>query len=343
MATRNNIFSEIVVGAFMVMVLAALIVFTALTAGVDFFTGKGRKTLTFAFDNVAGLRAQDVVVLRGMPVGKIKSLTLTEKGVLVEALVDDHVDLREGYSATVRATSLLGGNQLVLEEGTGPDLDDSLTHAGSTPRDMLADVGAAVADVRRFINSIDTSQINAILADIAGTAAGLNKIITRVEAGEGTVGKLLSTDDTIYNDIAAITAELRVVMARVNTFTEKIAESDGSIQRLLTDNGELYDTLGGALKNIETVTARLRDGEGTLGKLLSSDATLYNDVAAIAADLKIFAAQLKEGNGTLGKLISDPSLYNNVEGLILDARGALDNFRETTPVTTFGSLIMGGL
>ncbi|MCL1887960.1 MAG: MlaD family protein [Kiritimatiellaeota bacterium] len=343
MGARKNIFSEIVVGAFMVMVLLALVVFTALTAGVDFFTGRGRKTLVFAFDDVAGLRAQDPVIMRGMPVGKIRGITLAETGVLVEALVDDRVVLREGYSATVRPTSLLGGNLLAIEEGAGAEVDASAPLAGAAPRDLMAEVGAAVGDIRRFINAIDTAQINAILADVGATARGLSNIVARVDAGEGTVGRLLSSDDTVYNDIAAFASELREVVSRVNVFVAGLSESDGSIQRLFADDGALYETLASTLRNLDAVTTRLAAGEGTLGKLLSNDDTVYNDIAAITADLRQFMAELKKGDGTLGKLIADPSLYNNVEGLILDARGALDNFRETTPITSFGSLLMGGL
>ena len=344
MAARKNIFSEIVVGAFMVMVLAALVIFTALTAGVDFATGRGRKTLTFAFDSVAGLRAQDTVIMRGMPVGKIRKLALTENGVLVEALVDDRVNLREGYTATVRSTSLLGGNYLALEEGSGPALAaDATPLVGTTPRNLMVEVEATVTEIRRVVASIDSDQINAIIADIGSTARGLANIVARVDAGEGTVGKLLSSDATLYNDIAAFASELREVVGRVNEFTARLNNADSSINRLLADNGELYESLASTMRNLDAVTTRLRDGEGTLGKLLSGDDTIYNDIAAVTSGLREFVSRVNESDGTLGKLISDPSLYNNAEGLILDARGALDGFRETTPLTTFGSLIMGGL
>ena len=343
MANRNNLFSEIIVGAFMVMVLLALVVFTALTAGIDFATGRGRKTLTFVFDDVAGLRAQDSVIMRGMPVGKVRKLSLGENGVLVETLVDDHVNLREGYSATVRVTSILGGNHLALDEGSGPVLDARAPLPGATPRNLMVEVEAAVTDLRQFVGNLnglvtnlDAAQINTIIADIGNTARNLDTITTRLRDGEGTIGKLLSPDDTLYNDLGGI-------LANVREFTTRLNESDGSVSRLLSDNGELYDSLASTLRNLDTISTRLREGEGTLGKLLSDDDTIYNDIAATTAGLRQFISGLGEGGGTLGKLISDPSLYNNAEGLLLDARSALDNFRETTPITTFTSLIMGGL
>ena len=55
------------------------------------------------------------------------------------------------------------------------------------------------------------------------------------------------------------------------------------------------------------------------------------------------AEKLKNGEGTVGKLINDDELYNEINGLAKDVRQVLDNFRDTTPISTFGSLIMGGL
>ena len=60
-------------------------------------------------------------------------------------------------------------------------------------------------------------------------------------------------------------------------------------------------------------------------------------------NLKGVSARLEKGQGTLGKLVADQELYNELNGLIKDVRQIVDNYRDTTPVSTFGSLIMGGL
>ena len=52
---------------------------------------------------------------------------------------------------------------------------------------------------------------------------------------------------------------------------------------------------------------------------------------------------VKNGEGTLGKLATDSTMYDEVQGAIKDVRQVLDNYRDTTPISTFGSLIMGGL
>ena len=128
------------------------------------------------------------------------------------------------------------------------------------------------------------------------------------------------------------------------------------------------------LANAAEISDRLKAGEGTVGKLLSSDASLYDDlkesVAAfkkaceqvklpenmdkdvaeimdgakdLVANLTEVSEKLKNGEGTLGKLTTDTAMYDELQGLIKDVRQVLDNYRDTTPISTFGSLIMGGL
>jgi len=76
---------------------------------------------------------------------------------------------------------------------------------------------------------------------------------------------------------------------------------------------------------------------------MSSDGAVYSNLVAITESLKTVGTRLAEGEGTLGRLAADDTLYTEIEGLVGDMRQVLDNFRETQPLTTFGSLVLGGL
>ena len=52
---------------------------------------------------------------------------------------------------------------------------------------------------------------------------------------------------------------------------------------------------------------------------------------------------MEKGEGTLGKLSADSKLYDEVTALLKDVRQIVDNYRDTTPISTFGSLIGGAL
>ena len=59
--------------------------------------------------------------------------------------------------------------------------------------------------------------------------------------------------------------------------------------------------------------------------------------------LNVVAARLANGEGTLGRLAADDTLYKEIEGLVRDLRQVLDNYRDTTPISTFTSIATGAL
>ena len=55
------------------------------------------------------------------------------------------------------------------------------------------------------------------------------------------------------------------------------------------------------------------------------------------------ASKLLTYVNTLGKLTTDPELYNEVNGLMKDVRQVVDNYRDTTPISSFAGLVGGAL
>ena len=155
-------------------------------------------------------------------------------------------------------------------------------------------------------------------------------------------------------------------MTNLAVVTTNIREGKGTVGKLLSDDGTVYDDLRRTLSSAADVAERLKNGEGLAGRLLAEDDPISGEFeeavksfrracdsfdmkSTVASaeklldNLNIVAERLKNGEGTMGRLFADEGLYNEVDGLAKDVRQVLDNFRDTTPISTFGSLIMGGL
>ena len=386
---NSDVFSEVVVGIFMVAVIALLGYFTIIISGMDMLFGRTRAKATIAFQDVGGLKERDNVVYRGMKVGAVEKITLSPSNILVQVSVNDDVILRKSCRVSVAASSLLGGNYLLLEEGKGDPLPlESTVFHGDPPSDWMRDLGA----IARNLNDLTSGgSIKSIVTNFEATAANLNAIVARVERGEGTVGKLLSSDETVYNDLSNTVASAKSAAANIDTIAARVERGEGTVGKLLSTNDVIHadirdafasakdalDTVKSAAANIDKISARVERGEGTIGQLLSTNDTAYADLKTALAnirkvtdDLKAgeglagrlvydkklgadasellenlngVSARLAKGSGTLGKLMTDQELYNEVSALIKDVRQIVDNYRDTTPVSTFGSLIMGGL
>lgn len=365
MNRKSQTFNEVVVGFFVLMVFALLAFFTIVISGIDVLKGNARKEYTILFDSVGGLRIHDNVVVRGMPVGTVKKLILQPDGVQVQVRVDETVRIRDSNTVRIASSSLLGGNYLSIDEGGGAVLPVGSELKGAAPSDWMRDLGETVGELKRLITDDE------LVGNLKHAAQSLATMIARVEKGEGTLGRLMSADDTLYRDLSATVASLKTVSGRLEkgegslgrllgddgavydslrisvsniaTVSERLAQGKGTMGKLLSEDDALYTDLSAAVANIKTISARLNAGEGTLGKLMSGNGEVYSNVVSITENLKTVSERLAGGEGTLGKLAADDKLYNDIQGLVGDLRQVIDNFRETAPLTTFGSLVIGGL
>ncbi len=364
---RHELTLEWIVGTFMFIVLLALAYFTIIIGSDNLF----RRTypLKVYFEDVAGLREGDNVTVHGMAIGKVNNLTLENDWVLVECWLDRILEIREDYSMEVLETSVLGGRQLRIDIGSpdAPPLPDDARLVGEPPIDLMAEAGKMISEIRHALTE------GGILDQLSEGSARLNRIAGRLDRGEGTVGALL-TDDTVYRDLKGITANLNDLSARSGEIIAAVERGEGTLGMLLKDDGigrELDDFLGNinvvaarlragqgtigrllhddamandlesALADVSAMTARVRAGQGSLGKLLAEDAALYDDLAQTMASLRKVTQSIEAGEGSLGKLMSDDALYRQVTALINEVRATVDDFRESTPLTTFTSILFG--
>ena len=141
-------------------------------------------------------------------------------------------------------------------------------------------------------------------------------------------------DGQLHDDIAVAVADLR-------TIGDRLAAGEGTLGKLLSSDDQLYTDLAAAIADLRSIGDRLEAGEGTLGKLLSSDDQMYQDLAATISSLRGVGERLEAGEGTLGKIITDEELYLELRAILREGRAAIDDLRETSPITTFSSVFFG--
>ena len=361
---KADVFSEVVVGAFMLAVLALLVYFTIIISGVDVLQGRRKVVANVTFEQVGGLKAHDNVMYRGTKVGGVERIALSPTNVVVSIEIDRAVVLREGCRIAVCNLSMLGGNYLLLEEGEG-EVVDLETHpfVGETPSDWMRDVSKIARNLKEFTGD---GALRTIVTNVVEASEKVRTVTARVERGEGTLGKLLSPDDTLYGEVRGIVTNLAASGEKVRDVAERVARGEGTVGRLLSTNDTVYADLRRAVASAAEVAGRLERGDGVAGALLSTNDTLFADVKGAVAsfrkacdgmdfgaavgsasnlltNLNAVATRLKNGEGSLGRLVGSDEMYREVDGAIRDVRQVLDNYRDTTPISTFGSLIMGGL
>ena len=354
---RNDVFSEAAVGLFLLAVLALLVYFTVIVSGVDVLRGRSRKYAKVVFTDVGGLKDHDSVMYRGTKVGVVEGIDLTPSNLVVRLELDGNVVLRETCKISVCSLSMLGGNYLLLEEGAGEALPVETTlFKGEPPTDWMRDISKIARNLNEFTSG---GQLFSIVSNFNVVSEKVRIVAERIERGEGTVGKLVSTDDKLYNDIRGTVSGVKEVVDRVRS-------GEGTVGKLLSKDDTVYNDLKRAMSSAADVAEKISRGEGVIGRLVSKDDPLGAELDAslaafrkacegldtkpisdsatrLLANLEEASAKIKAGKGTIGKLVNDSKLYDEISGLAKDVRQVLDNYRDTTPITTFSSLVSGAL
>ncbi len=317
---------EVVVGAFMFMILLALGFFTIILSYENIFTPTHH--VYVRFEHVRGLRQGDNVFMRGVQVGRVRTLEFQEDGVRVHASLDYPPTLYENYRVEILPSSILGGQYLSLYEGTSDhprvDLDTELR--GKRPVDIMDEATTTVRALREALED------GGILENLESVMLQLNRITTDIAEGRGTLGRMI-TDDALYENLTSATEDIKLIAARLE-------RGEGTIGKLMTDE-TVYENVSRISDDLALISRRIAAGEGMIGRLLSEDDTLYEDLAASAAALRRITVMLAEGEGTLGRMLTDDDLYEDAKMLIQEIRGTIDDIRETAPLTTFTSVFFG--
>ena len=340
----GDAFADTVTGVFMLAVLALLGYFTIVISGVDLVAGRSTVEMSVVFDCVGGLKEHDSVMYRGTKVGTVERIALTPSNLVARLRVDDSVVLRRGYRIGVQSMSLLGGNHLVIEEGDGEPISvQGVLLQGEAPVDWMRDF----AQVARTLNeATGDGALKTIVTNVAAMSEKIRLISERLERGEGTLGKLLAKDDGgLYDDLRETvsnartgSADLKKTLADAAVLSERLRNGEGTLGRLLSADDKLFDDLQSGIAAFRKACESfdLGDVKGDVKGLLAGANRLVESLNTVGD-------RLKNGEGTLGKLSADESLYRELDGLVRDIRHIIDNYRDTTPISTFSSLATGAL
>lgn len=194
---------------------------------------------------------------------------------------------------------------------------------------VIEDAGAAVATTRkvtdqiaRIVNEVERGKgwANALiyqepvaLKQLNAIVASTQKLLDRVERGEGAAGVLTSDQST------ASARRLVAAMDRLARAVEQ-PEEGGLLPGLLLDpkNKSVLEDLRVVARNFRDVSDRLAGGKGTLGALVKDEPgepgirQASQDLQAAMANLREITAKINDGEGTVGALIADPTVYERL-------------------------------
>jgi len=247
--------------------------------------------------DVNGLKSGAPVRVGGVEVGSVTSVGFagaSAQGLVeVEMRLDRHVKGR----ITTDSQATLGSLGLLGEKAV--DITSSAR-------------GTAVED-GGLVRAAAEDPFKGLLSDASESTAHIRRILARMDAGEGFIGKALRDED-LYTRMADVSARLQNV-------TRRLESQDGPLGRMINDR-EMSDRLASSVKGIDAVVARIQAGDGSLGALSKDDA-LARDLKSVASNLSDLTGRVDRGEGTLGQLFRDDALFKKVDDVSTRLDGVL--------------------
>ena len=334
--------AQLKVGLLAISALCILAVLVFLmTSSTGLFT-KRSDVYTY-LDDSAAIANGAPVRLNGITVGKVANVGLSGSSepnriVRVTLEVENRyfTSIPVDSQAAIAAENLLGTKYINIKKGRNV----ATIQQGAEIKSL---------DTREFDDVVQ--QGYSTLASLNGIFKKLDTIIDQLQAGNGTIGKLLSNDelykkvvgivDETHRVIAALDSQegtlgklmhddslytdLRGTLGHVNDLTDNIQKGDGTIGKLMKDPA-LYDDVRATIGDVRGILAGLQQGKGTAGKLLSSD-ELHNQLKATMGRLDTLLDKINSGQGTIGQLLVNPSLYQNLDSTTREVNGLMKDFR----------------
>lgn len=360
----KNFSLELFVGLFFITAMIIL-GFTSIILNQDLIK-KNLVTYTVSFPEIGGLANGDRVLIQGVEVGRVKSIKLIDESVLVRFSVSPEVKIYPNYHIKIGSSSLLGGRNILINNGSN-NSGSPLTHHtilnGKAPFDALEEIGAITTQIRdqEIINNLGeasrnlsaiTKKINqgeGTLGELINnkfffeqtqqTVDNLNHITSNLRQGKGTLGKLL-TEEELHQDLQQALVNINSGAKEITLIAQDLRAGNGTLGKLLTDD-TFYQEFSQTGANLNRITTSLANGEGSLGKFIHDKGAFYQDLSRLVANLQSTSENLNKGQGTLGKLINDSKLYDEATLGIQEFRRTVEDYREQSIWSSFGSFIFG--
>jgi len=280
---RDQLRTEILVGALLVVAFIALIIGIFWISGAQPGTAKTR---LFAKAPEAGAIGEGTrITLMGVDVGSVKSVELRTDGVVLELELTHGGSLPIDTQAKEHTAGFLGMAALALIPGESTvalSEGDTIYSAGGGPglQDLVGELGGDASDV--------LAQIQKLLNDstVANAQAGIGSFAGGMEELETLLARESQSIEELIEGLSATSARLAKVTSGPE-LDRTVAHLDSLTSRLAAASTDLDQTS----KSLASVLGKIDRGEGSLGRMVN-DSSLYVGLTATLQNLEAASEEI---------------------------------------------------
>lgn len=297
-------------------------------ANVPAMIGVGVYDVQVDFADASGLYPKASVTYRGVRVGLVSDLEVSDDGAVATLRIDNDAEIPAGATAELHSTSAIGEQYVDLipppeARGKGP----FLSHDARIPRERTVEmpqITPVLDSVNRLLESVPKKETRRVLAQIddglGGSGPELNelvdstgKLLTEAQAGIDATTSLIAALEPVLGTQQDLGDETRAYADALDDVTGELARDNSADLRALLESAP-----GG----LDAATATVKDLQPTLPMLLhnlTTNAQVLNTyLPAIRQTLVVYPA-------TIARVQSAVNPRAEQGDVQLDLRAALNN------------------
>ncbi|RTZ66338.1 MAG: hypothetical protein DSZ35_08070 [Verrucomicrobia bacterium] len=269
-------------------------------------------TIHLTTKNVDGLVKNAVVMMAGVPVGKISAIHLNTDTYIVtlDAKIKAEYQILADAKFFIETAGFLGDKYIGVIPGDNklPPLQNGATvvcqesfdlvRAARSATDLMDELKTVASQITNIVNRIDSKLLDEqTLTNLAAGLSNLREISAEASATIAAVNQLILTN----------TQPINAAIENVVTFSEQLKDAGTDLRGLISTNRVVIDE---SFANIKETTESLRNlvaaaeqGKGLAGKLFS-DEELARNFSMLSSNLVDVSAKLNRG-GLWGILWAD--------------------------------------
>ncbi|ASV11565.1 MULTISPECIES: mammalian cell entry protein Mce [Leptospira] len=228
----------LLVGVIFTVAIAVVGYFTIITEGGP--VKKRGEFMKVTFRNAEGIKIGNKVTVQGVPFGYISAIRLIqidENGVEVAAgetgigtrveitmLLREKIRLYDNYDIIIKNESLLTGRVISIDPGTTDPESEKLKER-STPVTMIDYKTAGTLKGRVLQDPLVSLSelISENRGDIRKTFSNIADITTKINSGDGSLGRLINNDD-VHKNVNTVLTDAQIVLRELREGLEDTRE-----------------------------------------------------------------------------------------------------------------------
>lgn len=319
------------VGFFVLVTFIILVIFVFIFGG-DKVLFKRRYNLNTSFTNTAGLTQGAAVRLSGVRIGSVKDVEFPKDPdinlikVVMEVSEEGMRRISPDSVATIQTEGLLGDKYIEIIRGkkeppkqiqndtqiksyTPPQVQELIGQSGLLIDNIISISQSMDKIVKGFGKQENIENINKTIASISKSAEAIENSLKAIEDGRGVLHTLVygGRDKSGQGFDENTLLKIDSAVTNLNDLIGQIRKGPGLFNALIYDK-KLSEELDSTLSNISSASDDL-GGQDGIAPELKKAATNFREITEM----------LKGGEGTIGALLIDPTIYDNLKGVLGEA------------------------